>query len=313
LLTDAPWLKCKALVLEPDPQVCEAITSKLLQFGLDVISIDVDQILNGIENYIDIAMVFFPSLNEASADIVQAFEYLDYNRPTLPIFFNDAEGDIESFSDYEHHFFYGIEQDNLTEPLNELLYKRVFPQAFIESVIDVTKEAVAHEFITMEFSQTEACLVTESILYGQVFSLIPVESEWYRGYLIQQSTEKEILQMIAEGKTQLSRQQLNFRDVNIIIGESTNLVWGGLKRKFASGFLGNSDFLMQVPLIVNHKRKYISFGSTEPHLCLSITLKDRESGREVKLIQRLVFHLNWQADNCPAISDEQEDGEIEFF
>ena len=52
-----------------------------------------------------------------------------------------------------------------------------------------------------------------------------------------------------------------------------------------------------MPLIVNHKHKYISFGTDNPQLCFLYTLTDETSGRSVKLYQRFIFNLNWSPED----------------
>ena len=57
------------------------------------------------------------------------------------------------------------------------------------------------------------------------------------------------------------------------MAEITNLIWGAFKNRY----IGDGDRLArsaQVPLIVNHKHKYISFGTSNPQLCFRFTLTD---------------------------------------
>jgi hypothetical protein len=56
-----------------------------------------------------------------------------------------------------------------------------------------------------------------------VFSLIPLESSWCRGYMMLQTEEEPILGMLNSDPL---FPESNFRDVNALLGEITNLIWG---------------------------------------------------------------------------------------
>ncbi len=313
MLVKAPWLECKVLVYEPDTQTSSALVKALSCFGVDCILLDAKNYSQHLQQQIDVAAIFLPAKACADALTNKILNKVDIDRATLPVFFRHPKDQVEESDYQQHHFHYQLEDNGLDQPLQDLLYKRVFPEHFVNQVTLLAEEAITHELVTVEIVNTQAALVTESILYGQVFSLIPIESGWYRGYLIIQTTEQDILDLIAQGKTQLEASQLDFRNVNTLVAESTNMVWGGLKRMYASSGEEKVSFMMQIPLIINHKHKYISFGSTEPHLCLSIQVKEPETGKILRIVQRFVFHLDWQPEHCVEHIPSDDDGEIEFF
>jgi hypothetical protein len=74
---------------------------------------------------------------------------------------------------------------------------------------------------------------------------------------------------------------------------------------------------VQVPLLVNHKHKYISFGSENPQLCFRYTLTDESTTRSLTLYQRFAFNLEWSPDDFAEISQDVaglvESGEMELF
>lgn len=313
MLAKAPWLQCKVLVYEPNDQKRKELIKTLNGFGIDCIELSKANYKQQLEQQIDIAAIFLPAAACADELANTISAEIDIERATLPVFLRYPENKVEENGFQQHHIHYQLEDNGLEQPLTELVYKREFPAHFVEQVIRLAEDAVTHELMTVDVVKTNAALVTESILYGQVFSLIPIESPWYRGYLIIQTTEQDILDLIAQGKTQLESSQLDFRDVNIIVGESTNMVWGGMKRIYASNGNDLVNFMMQIPLIINHKHKYISFGSTEPHLCLTLDVKDPDTGKIIKVVERFVFHLDWQPQFCTDNGAADDDGEIEFF
>jgi hypothetical protein len=100
------------------------------------------------------------------------------------------------------------------------------------------------------------------------------------------------------------------------------MVWGGIKSRF---FVSENDAQIDeignkihVPILVNHGRKYISFGTTEPHLCFRYTIQSEdESSPPIEIYQKLVFNLNWQPELFKeyeqAVDDMVDAGELEFF
>jgi len=74
---------------------------------------------------------------------------------------------------------------------------------------------------------------------------------------------------------------------------------------------------VQVPLIVNHKHKYISFGSENPQLCFRFNLADPVTGGATTLYARFVFNLSWSPDDFreipQAVAGLVDSGELELF
>ena len=74
---------------------------------------------------------------------------------------------------------------------------------------------------------------------------------------------------------------------------------------------------MQVPLVVNHKHKYISFGTENPQLCFLYTLTDETNGRAVKVYQRFIFNLSWSPEDFKEVTHDVDEfvdsGELELF
>ena len=110
-----------------------------------------------------------------------------------------------------------------------------------------------------------------------------------------QAEESPILDVLIADRGQDA--ETGFRAVNSLLGEITNLMWGAFKnRYFESAAAADTSSRVQVPLIVNHKHKYISFGTENPQLCFLYVLTDGKTGRSMKLYQRFVFNLNWSPE-----------------
>ena len=83
-----------------------------------------------------------------------------------------------------------------------------------------------------------------------------------------------------------------------MLREITNLIWGAFKNRY-SGAASTERNLSQVPIVINHLHRYISFGSDNPQLCFRYTLVDRAHGQARSLVinQKFVFNLNWNPDD----------------
>ena len=75
----------------------------------------------------------------------------------------------------------------------------------------------------------------------------------------------------------------------------------------------------QIPIVINHRHKYISFGSQDPQLCFRYTLTDpaRPDAPPTQVRQRFIFNLAWSPDdfqeNKASVEDLFESGELEMF
>jgi hypothetical protein len=110
---------------------------------------------------------------------------------------------------------------------------------------------------------------------------------------------------------------INFRQVNDLLSEITNLIWGAFKNRYIGDGKGTATSQVQVPLLVNHKHKYISFGTENPQLCFRFTLTDPVSARSTALFARFVFNLSWSPEDFREIPQEVaglvDSGELELF
>jgi hypothetical protein len=102
-----------------------------------------------------------------------------------------------------------------------------------------------------------------------------------------------------------------------LLSEITNLIWGSFKNRYIGDERPPPD-RVQIPLIVNHKHKYISFGTENPQLCFRFTLTDEATGRSSTLYARFIFNLNWSPEDFKEIAHEDtadlvDSGELELF
>ena len=147
-------------------------------------------------------------------------------------------------------------------------------------------------------------VVHDRIIFGQVSTLIPLESTWCRGYMMLQTEESALRQGMLQGfGYEGVGGDLNFRELNHLLGETTNLIWGAFKNRYIppEAFATQQT---QVPIVINHEQKYISFGSQDPQLCIRYQLSDprRPGLPPLIIVQRLIFNLLWSPEKFNANS-----------
>ncbi len=241
-------------------------------------------------------------------------------RPELPIFLRRIKGNELSGAVQEAvtGFYDTNNIHKLNELINEYICSMYYPielaQGFQEISNKVFEDLIPGSQVRCDYPY----LVKDQIIYGELFSLIPLESDWCRGYMMLQTTENEILDLIRSDRTAIHSTRPSRYEINSILNEATNMIWGSVKSRYFTNVDTNAENRTHVPIIVNHSQKHISFGSTEPQLCFKYTVHDPEHKfQDFTLHQRLIFNLNWSpekfADSDKIIEEFVDGGELEFF
>lgn len=242
-------------------------------------------------------------------------------RPELPIFLrrkNDAT--LDDLDEKIRGFFataYTIEKiDDLRASLNDFIFSFVFPNVMVRGIHEITEKSLLSQFRHFSLVCDTPYIVKDSIVCGEVFTLIPLESSWCRGYMMLQS---ENLPIKLGGETPDPENPPKPSRISDVLGEVTNMIWGSFK----SRYVGDEDYRLtaqiQVPMLVKLEERIISFGSSTPQLCFKYTLTDLndQSAPPVYIYQRFVFNLNWTPEDFKEILVSTEElvdsGELELF
>lgn len=242
-------------------------------------------------------------------------------RPELPIFLRRhsvasmAGFDAESAAMFRCAYTLD-DLSVLRGSIDASVFSRVYPTDLVRSIGVMTRESLRTLFTRCEVEVETPYLVKDKIIYGEVFTMIAIESAWCRGYMMLQAAEEQALSLLEPGLAASGRR--TFRELNSVLGEATNLIWGGFKNKYVSPSGIVNAVQTQVPIVINHQRRYISFGSEDPQLCLKYVLKDRDrpDAPGVPIYQRFVFNLSWSPENFsenPTVESFVESGELELF
>lgn len=315
----------KILVCETDQVVCEQIKQICQENNLHALKVQPDTIINVLNSSIDLGGILLHEDADQEIDGIELGIKLHDIRPELPIFLRSKKlKQVDELPEKAQSSFAGVycldNQQHLKSLLDVYLFTTYYPDPLVRKILDISYEAFNVNFKNIEATCELPYLVKDKLIYGELFSLMALESDWCRGYMMIQTEQETIARMITGGKTALlaDQENVNFRDINAVISEITNLIWGGIKNQF---FVNPPDATLmrtQVPIIVNHGRKYISFGSENPQLCFRYILNDVDGKIEpLTLYQKFIFHLDWSPDRfpeCQQAEDELVDsGELELF
>ncbi len=316
-------LVSKVLVLNDDAELRDHIKALCEAHHLIPVKPQAGAALSVLKSNVDLGAIFLQesySGEEGNAlDLARAFHAI---RPELPIFLHrEAQSNLDDLPDVYHGIFTAAYTIATIDDLGALISKSIFslqyPNALVRGITEITKSTLESQFKGVEVSTEAPYMVRDRIIYGELFTLIPLESSWCRGYMMLQTEEQPLIDYVDDGRTYSVRESANFRDINHVMGEVTNLVWGAFKNRFISGEPVEWR-LSQVPLIVNHQHRYISFGSEDPQLCFRYTLTDVNAKLTPLVIyQRFVFNLSWSPEkfkeNEVLTEDLFDSGELELF
>ena len=290
-------LVSKVLVLDDSLQHSQAIKQFCDENNLVALKVHKDRILPVLQSNIDLgAILYAESYGDSPGENAQIASHIHQIRPELPIIIRrESSATLDDLPEKHRSSFCGAyvssDLQGLRRLIDEYIFSLEYPNALVRGITEITESVLSSQLKALKISLNTPYIVRDRVIFGEIFSLIPLESSWCRGYMMLQTEEEPILELL--DRYSPSDPGANFRTVNSLLGEITNLIWGAFKSRFIGDATATSGNQVQVPLVVNHKHKYISFGTENPQLCFLYTLVDEDTGREVKLYQRFIFNLNW--------------------
>jgi Chemotaxis phosphatase CheX len=243
-------------------------------------------------------------------------------RAELPLFLRrDTVASVAGLSERDAAMFrcaYTMDNlDQLRTSLDASIFSRIYPNELVRGITEISRSSLQHVFRKCEIDVETPYLIKDRFIYGQVFSLISIDSQWCRGYMMLQASEEAMLALIRRSVAGYG-EDASFRDLNNVLGEATNLIWGAFKNRYVGEHPKTELLATQVPILINHQRQYISFGSDDPQLCIKyvLSLACDSLVISVPIYQRFVFNMSWSPD---AFTDNSlmnalvESGELELF
>lgn len=314
----------KVLILEDDKPSRDAIRKFCEMHNLVTVRAKAEHVMSVLKSNVDLGGIFlaeeFDGKKHGGLALARKIHAI---RPELPIFLRRekvasfegiAESDQMSFT--AAYLVPAIEA--LTPEIERTIFSLTYPNALVRGITEITKAALESQFKDLVTQVEKPYVVKDRLIYGEIYTLIPVEGSWCRGYMMLQADELALMQLVKADKTHVDpRGAGDFRNLNGLLGEITNLIWGAFKNRYISGD-SKSVYSGQVPIVINHLHRYISFGSDNPQLCFKYTLTDKSDDKKtLQIHQRFVFNLNWSpenfAENETSVEELVESGELEMF
>jgi hypothetical protein len=321
-MNDAARLVSKVLLLERDPACLEQLRNFCDANDLVGLKVQQDNVMSVLKSNVDLGGIFLaedfgatPAAGRALAHAIHAV------RPELPIFLRcESPGELSEADVRVVRAVYSTTDIAALVPvIAASIFCLVYPNALVRGIGELTVTALKSQFKNASVEGETPYIVRDRIIHGEMFTLIPLESSWCRGYMMLQAEEDAMREALGlGGVADTARPGLDFRDLNNTLGEVTNLIWGAFKNRYIS-YGDTNEHLTQIPIVINHRHSYISFGSEDPQLCFRYTLTDleRPDAPPTLIYQRFIFNLSWSPDdlkeNQASVEDLFESGELEMF
>lgn len=310
-------LTTKVLLYERNNQVMKSLKSFIKKNNLHGFRTNrKENIISILESNIDLGCVIICEIDENYLAIAKEIKE---TRKELPLFIRRKKENIDCEIEDEYKTYidgeFCIEGiDVLQSLIDKFLFNRYYPSEMVSDIIDTTINSLNNFFKGCTIDCETPYLVKDRIIYGEIFTLISIESSWCRGYMMFETSD-EVLDSLIRIKNIATEPGVDA--VSSVLGEITNLSWGAFKNKYlASSKIDDSGVKVQVPIFINHMKKYISFGSNEPHLCFKYKLSNGIS-KSVVLYQKLIFSLKWDPEeykeNGKELNKILEPGSFELF
>ena len=312
----------KILVLDNSATHARLIKTFCEQNNLSALKVRKDAITSVLRTNIDLGGILYSdSYGDSAEETAQIAIDIHAARPELPIIIRREHqptlaGLPESTERVFCAAYVSSDMSALRQAIDQYIFCLVYPNALLRGIAEISTEVLSSLFKGAKVSYDTPYIVHDRVIFGEVFSLIQLESNWCRGYMMLQTEEEPFLRLSGPGHEPRSAGS-NFRRVNDVLSEITNMIWGGFKNRYI-GERGTTLISgVQVPLIVNHKHQYMSFGTSNPQLCFRFNLEDERSGSQTTLYARFIFNLNWTPEDFQEIRPDEgglvESGALELF
>jgi hypothetical protein len=314
-------LVSKVLVLDDSPEHVQRIKRFCDENNLVPLKVKKGAVMSVLKTNVDLgAILYSEDYGGSVAAAASIASEIHSARPELPIIIRRGKQatltDLPNALQQACCAAYVTEDfSGLRKVIDEYIFCLIYPNALLRGIAEITESALRSQLKTLSLSLDTPYIVRDRIIFGEVFSLIPLESSWCRGYMMLQTEEDAFLELLGGGER--AGSALTFRTLNDLLSEITNMIWGAFKNRYIESDRSVAGGQIQVPLIVNHKHKYISFGTANPQLCFRFILTDEERKRSTTLFARYIFNLSWSPERFKEIAPDTaglvDSGELELF
>ena len=311
----------KILVLDDSAEHAPLIKGFCDQNHLVPLKVRTGSVMSVLRTNIDLGGILYSeSYGDSPAQTAEIAAEIHAARPELPIIIRrNGKATLDDFPEEARRpycaAYVASDMGALRKVIDEYIFCLMYPNALLRGIAEITESVLANQCKALQVSLDTPYIVRDRVIFGELFSLIQLESAWCRGYMMLQTEEATFVELL--GRDGGIGGPVNFRDVNDMLSEITNLIWGAFKNRYIGDSGAAKATHVQVPLIVNHKHKYISFGSENPQLTFRFNLTDPVTGGSTTLYARFVFNLSWSPDDFreipQAVAGLVDSGELELF
>lgn len=320
-MSDTTHLEAKVLLLEHDATQYQLLSDFCASVGLQALPRSARDALSTLAQHKDLAGVLLAEdLPGSEPDGLALALAIHKQRPELPTFLRrsstrELSGDEAAAV---RDVWAAGDVDTLRAAVQSAIFSLRYPTSLVEGIVELTCSSLRSMFPYAQVKNESPYVVHDRIIFGEVSTLIPIESTWCRGYMMLQTEEGALRQGLIQG---FSYEGLggdfNFRELNHLLGETTNLIWGAFKNRYIPPQAFATQQI-QVPLVINHEHKYMSFGSQDPQLCIRYQLSDprRPGLPPLMIVQRFIFNLYWSPEGFTEFatpSPSVATGELDLF
>jgi hypothetical protein len=220
----------KVLVLDDSPVHANAIKRFCDEHNLVGLKVRKNRLLSVLRSNIDLGAILFSesyggSLEESAEIAIK----INTVRPELPIIIRrDSSATLDGLPDSLRRVlcaaYLASDMAPLRKVIDEYIFSLDYPNALVRGILEITESILSSLFKNVSITWDTPCIVRDRIIFGEVFSLIPLENTWCRGYMMMQAEEQPILDLL--DRHDMCDGPADFRDLNSLLGEITNLIWG---------------------------------------------------------------------------------------
>jgi len=238
-MTEAATVISKVLVLDSDPDCQQAIKDFCATHSLSPLRVNRGNLLAVLRSNVDLgAILIAERIGDDAHAGIELGRQVHQLRPELPIFLRREQ--LEGLDDLpladRSAFMAGYTMGNIArlQPvIQDSIFCQYYPNALVRGITEITQTALHSQFRGLELHIDTPYIVRDRLLYGEIFTLIPIESPWCRGYMSLQAVEASLQQLVKAEHTHISASDGDdFRNLNGLLGEITNLIWGAFKNRY---------------------------------------------------------------------------------
>lgn len=293
----------KVLVYDSHPELASILNTAFNECSVQIISDSKKDIFELLDEHSDLGAILIsedpPYFGRDNLFLI--LKKIRETRPELPIYLRLSDKKCPPLSKKTKElctdYFNLDELDQLATSVKEKFFQLFYPQPLVNTLRHVSSEALSQLFKNGSIYTDEAYLVNDQIACAEMFSLIPLDASWCRGYMMLEANQEEIRTLLESMIPDRSKEEFNFQTCNALLSEITNIIWGAVRGHEHTEEQPSSQ--IQIPIVANRDGDRVTFGVSQPCLCFLHSIEITLDGivRSISLYQKFIFNLTWHPEN----------------